>query len=244
MHNQSKWVLVLSAVLFSVGFLLGLAFTIANVWADFEAVLFDPSVGAEAALSSLRCPVLITPQESGTVVATFSNPSELALLRTVRAHISHGFATLMREESERFVLEPGQSRQVVWTVTAADAAWRHFILVRVHELRNYPLPSRTGSCGILVVNVSGLTGNQIVALTAATAVLSMAVSVVLWMAGRRASSGPIPDLTRNMVLLAAIVLAAMLISFTGRWLAGGLLAIVVVLLAVTMTAWAASRATI
>jgi len=40
------------------------------------------------------------------------------------------------------------------------------------------------------------------------------------------------------------VLAAMLISFTGRWLAGGLLAIVVVLLAVTMTAWAASRATI
>ena len=130
-----------------------------------------------------------------------------------------------------------------WTVTAEDAAWRHFILVRVHELRNAPLPSRTGSCGILVLNVPGLTGGQVVFLMAATAVLSLAVSLVLWVAGQRASTRPVPDLTRRMGLLAAVVLAAMALSAGGRWLAGGLLAILTALLTVTMVTWAVSRAT-
>jgi len=243
MQNQSKAVLILSAVLFCMGLVLGVAFTVATVWADLEAALFDSALAADEALSSLRCPVLITSQESGTVAATFANSSGMALLRTVRAHISYGFATLIREEEEQFVLEPGESRQVKWAVTAEDAAWRHFVLVRVHELRNSPLPSRTGSCGILVLNVPGLTGSQVVLLTGATAVLSMVVSVVLWAAGRRASTRPVPDLTRSMSILAGLVLAAMAISATGQWMVGGLLIIFSALLLVTMVTWAISRAT-
>jgi len=243
MQNQSKVVLILSVVLFCVGLLLGAVFTVATVWADLEAALFDPAIDADQALSSLRCPVLITPQESGTVSATFANSSGMALLRTIRAHVSYGFATLIREEEAKFVLEPGETRRVEWAVTGKDAAWRHFVLVRVHELRNSPLPSRTGSCGILVLNVPGLTGNQVVALAVTTAVLGMVVAVVLWAAGRRSSTRPVPDLTRRMSILAALVLVAMALSSTGRWMAGGLLIIFAGLLLVTMVTWAISRAT-
>jgi len=242
MQIHSKTVLILSVVLLTIGLVLGSVYSAASVWADLEASLFDSSLDADEALSSLRCPMLITPQESGIVAATFANPSGQALLRTVRAHISYGFATLMREEEERFVLESGESRRLEWAVTAEDAAWRHFVLVRIHELRNSPLPSRTGSCGVLVLNVPGLTGNQIVALAAATAVLSMAVGIVLWAAGRRASSTPVPDLTRSMSVLAAVVLAAMVISSAGQWMVGGLLMIFAALLLVTMITWAVTRA--
>jgi len=242
-QDSSKTVLILSAVLFCLGLLLGGAFTVATVWADLEAALFDPSLDADEALSSLRCPVLITGQETGQVSATFANSSSRALLRTVRAHISYGFVTLMREEEEQFTLEPGESRRLEWAVTAEDAAWRHFVLVRINELRNSPLPSRTGTCGILVLNVPGLSGNQVVFLAGATAVLSMIVGVVLWAAGRRAASKQVPDLTRSMSVLVALMLAAMVISSRGQWMVGGLLLIFSALILVTMVTWAISRAT-
>jgi hypothetical protein len=234
---------ILSVVLFSIGLLLGVAFVGAAVWADLEASLFDPPVGVDEPLKTLRCPVIITTQESGTVTATFSNPSTRSVPRTVRAHISYGFATLTREVNTQFVLEPGGTHKLEWTVTSDDAAWRHFILTRVHVLRNSPLPSRTGSCGVLVMDLLGLTGNQIVVSSWIASLTTMLIGVILWAVARRSAKERMPNLTGAMVGLAAIVLVAMLASLVGWWVLGGLLLLFVLILTVSVITWAIAKAT-
>jgi hypothetical protein len=234
---------ILSAVLFSIGLLLAMAFSAGAVWADLEASLFEPSRIADEPLKTLRCPLVITSQESGTIAATFTNPSERALRRTVRAYITHGFSSLMREVDTQFMLEPGETHRLEWTVTADDAAWRRFVLVRVNVLRNFPLPSRSGSCGVLVMNLPGLNGNQIVALSFAAILLSMGAGVAIWSAANKSSPGRIPDLTRAMAFLAAIVVASMLFSLLGWWVPGGLLLVLALIVTVSMVTWAVTRAT-
>jgi hypothetical protein len=232
----------LSMVLFCVGLLLGMAFVAATVWADLEASLFEPSKAAQEPLSSLRCPLIITPQESGTITATFTNPGERALRRVVRGTISHGFSSLMREVEAQFMLEPGETHRLEWTVTAADAAWRHFILVRVNVLRNYPLPSRTGSCGVLVMNLPGMTGNQAVALWFTASLVSMVAGLGLWSRATKSSPGPLPDLTRPLILLGAIVVASMLASLIGWWMISGLLLIFALVVTISVITWAVTKA--
>lgn len=234
---------ILSVVLFSVGLVLGMVFSAGALWADLEAFLFDPPISVDEPLKTLRCPVIITAQESGTVSATFTNPSDRAVLRLVRAHISRGFASLMREVENQFELEPGATHKVEWAVTADDAAWGHFILVRVHVLRNNPLPSRSGSCGVLVVNLPGLTGNQVVVLPFVVSLLTMVIGIGLWAARSKSSEGRIPDLTRPMSGLAAIVLAAMVASLLGWWVVGGLLFLLALIITISVATWAVARAT-
>lgn len=233
---------ILSIALFGIGLLLGMGFVAATVWADLEASLFEPTKAAQERLGTLRCPLIITPQEAGTISTTLSNPTERALRQTVRGTISHGFSSLMREVDAQFTLEPGETRKAEWTVTAADAAWRHFILVRVNVLRNFPLPFRSGSCGVLVMNLPGLTGNQIVVLWFAASLMSMVAGLALWSRAIKSSPGPLPDLTRPLILLGAIVAASMLGSLIGWWLASGLLLILVLIVTVAVITWAVTKA--
>lgn len=243
MRNQSRVVLILGAALFLFGLLLGLLFSTGSVWGDLEAIMFDPAPtgGGDAPLSTLRCPVLITAREGGLVSATFHNPSQLALSRTVRFYVSHGFATLVRQEEQQFLLQPGETRRVSFAVTAEDAAWRHFILVRINVLRNLPLPSHSASCGVIVLNLRGLTGGQVVALAVAVSLLSMAAGMVLWIAGRRAADTPTPDLAPIMAALAALTVLAMFFGARGSWVAGGLLIIATLLVGVTLVTWSVTR---
>jgi hypothetical protein len=233
---------ILSVVLFSIGLLLGMALVSGTLWADFEAYFFDAPTLVDEPLKTLHCPVMIAPEESGTVWATFPNPSDKTVPRRIRTHISQGFATLMREIETELELEPGETEKVEWTVTADDAAWGHFILVRVHVLRNVPLPSRSGACGILVLNVLGLTGRWLVILSFALSLLTMVIGIFLW-ARRWSPAEQLPDLTRPMIGLAAIVLAALVTSYLGSWVAGGLLLALALIVTISVVTWAVTRAT-
>lgn len=231
----------LGMLLFSIGLFLGMAVSAGVLWGDLEAFLFDSSLGADEPLKTLRCPVIITSGETGTVTATFTNSGEKAVVRLVRAHISDGFVTLMREVNDRLVLEPGEIRRLKWTVTPDDAVWKHFILVRVHVLRSSPLPSYTGSCGILVMDLPGLTGNQIIVLTLLLSALSTTAGVGLVAAGSRPSGGQAPGLIRRMGGLTAIGLATLLSSFVGWWMAGILLLLLTLIVAVSIVGWSVAR---
>lgn len=241
MKIRGKAARILGMALLSLGLLLGAAFSTAAVWGDLEASLFDPSIGSEAKLTTLRCPVIITPRESGTIVARFSNPSDREVLRTVRAHISYGFSTLMREETAQFVLKPGETRKLDWEVTASDAAWRHFILVRVNALRNAPLPSYSGACGVLVLNIPGLSGGLTLALIVTLSVLLIAAGAALWLLNRPAAA-QVPDRTNAVLALIAVVLVAMFAGAMGWWALGGLMILFALVLTASVATWAITRA--
>lgn len=220
----------LGVLIFALGVVLGLAFYSGAAWGDLEAFLFHVEGDADASLGSLSCPVVITSTESGTVSATFRNPTERPIKPVVRTHISEGFVTLMRRIDDRPSLEPGEKQRLEWTVTADDAAYGYLILARVFVKYPYPLPARTAACGVLVIDLPGWTGSQVTALVVVGSLLCMVGGVGLWVAGNRPLSGRILDATRAMIALAVVVLLGIIGSFLGWWLLSGLLLMIALLL--------------
>jgi hypothetical protein len=230
MNSENKAIRTLGVLIFAAGVVLGMALFGSAVWGDFEATLFDTSMRGNAPLKTLRCPVMITSAGPGTVTATFTNPLEKPIDYYIRAHITQGYVTLMREEITNLALDPGETQAVQWTVTPDDAAYGRLILLRVRLAAKYPLPSRHGSCGILVVDLPYFSGNLIFAFALAASLLSMASGAGLWVVANRPLSGPGLDVTRAMGALAGSVLAGTIVALLGWWLPGGLILVFTVLL--------------
>jgi hypothetical protein len=219
-------------VIYSLGVLFGMLLAGASVWGNFEAFLFDNRLPAEETISRMSCPLLITSSETGTITASFSNPSDRSAQTTVRAHITDGMFSLMREIDTRLQLEPRETKQLEWTVYPEDAAWERFILVRIYSIRSTPLPSRTGSCGIIVVNVPFFSGSQIVALTAITSLLAMFAGLGIWNSANRPLSSQKRYARQIMVVLAALIIIGLVLSIFRLWLIGGILLVFTVLVIV------------
>lgn len=237
MSIQRKAIRVLGLVLFTVGIVLGMALFATAAWGDFEASLFDLSLPSDGPLNTLSCPVLVTAAESGTVSATFTNPSERPIQRRVRIHVSDGLVTLLREEKSMLPLDPGERQRLQWTVTADDAVWGRLILARVYVYRQYPLPSATAACGILLVDLPPFTGGHVLALAVAASLLGIGLGGWLWMASNRPLAGRIRRVTYGMAVLAGIVLAGMSASLLGWWLLAVGLLVLAILLALALFAY-------
>jgi hypothetical protein len=219
----------LGVLLFSVGLLLGMALFGAIVWADFEAVLFDPGLQQDAPLRSLRCPVMIARSETGSVTASLSNPLDRSTERYVRAHITDGYITLMREVNRSVSLAPGERQRLEWEVTGDDAAFERFILVKVILRGRYPLPSRQGTCGILVVDVPYLTGEQVFGLAFGASLLCMIGGLVLWTRASQPLGQRERQAARAMGVLAAGVLLGTTVGLVGWWLPGFIIFLIMLL---------------
>jgi hypothetical protein len=230
MDSKNKNIRTLGVLIFSVGFLLGLALLAIVVWGDLEAHIFDPAIPSDEMLTTLRCPVMITAPEVGTVTATFTNPLDRPVEFRIRTHISEGHVTLMREENTSLPLEPGETQPLQWTVTADDAAFRRLILVRVRLFGKYPLPSRAGSCGILVVDLPYLSGSLIFALAFAASLLGMAGGAGLWVVANRPLSDQSLGVLRAMGALAGCVVVGTIIGLLGHWMLGGVVFVITLLL--------------
>jgi hypothetical protein len=230
MKKRNRLLAIMGVLIFAVGVVPGLAFYGAAAWGDLEAFLFASSVDADASLGSLRCPIVITSTESGTLSATLENPTERTIRPTIQTLISEGFVTLMRRIDDQPSLEPGEKKRLEWAVTADDAAYGYLILARVFVRYPYPLPKRTSACGVLVIDLPGWTGGQVTALVVVGSLLCMIAGVGLWMAGNRPLSGRIQDASRAMIALAVVVLLGIISSFMELWLLSGLLLVIALLL--------------
>ena len=214
----------LAVILVSVGVLLALALSAIAITGDAEATLFNAGLAhfRDEALPNLRCPVLITETESGIVSATFENTLERPVEFKVRTHISQ-YIPMWREIDSDLPVEAGAAERLEWTVTSDDAVQGNYILVKVLRFRKYPLPALLGSCGILVVNLPFLTGNQITALAVAASLLGLVGGVGLWVVAHRPLMGSALEAARAMGVLAGIVVVGMIASLLGAWMLGALL---------------------
>lgn len=218
-------------VIYAIGFVLVLTLAAITVWGGMEAALFDPSISAEERLRSLRCPVLMTPEEEVKVRATFSNPSERRIQIPIRTRISHGHITLMREVAITLSLEPGEAQTLEWQVGSDDIVFGRFILIRVFGMRSAPLPSRAGSCGIMVLNVPFLTGSQLLLLWLGLGLLAMLIGGRLWLINVRPLNDQTRRVGRTITLLALIVIATLIAALFNYWAVGiPALALVLILL--------------
>ena len=231
----------LGVLIFSVGVVLGIALFSIVLWGDFEAARFDAAYRFDEPLKTLRCPVIMTAIDIGSVAASFTNSLDRPVEFRIRTHISQGSATLMREENSILPLDPGKTQEISWTVTPDDAAFGRLILARVRLFGKYPLPSRDGSCGILFVNMSNLTGNQIFVLILAATLSCMAIGAGLWVIGNKPLSGLRLTVIQAMGALAGCVVVGTIVGLLGYWLLGGIILVVTVLLIGTTIAYFITR---
>jgi hypothetical protein len=218
---NSKLLQILSSVLLAAGLVMGLTFSAVATIGDLESAVFISGLPAEERLTSLRCPMVMNADEVGHIRAHVSNTSDRPRLRTVRAQISIGLSNLTREEEVHFEQPAGETREVTWTVTPEDAAYgESLILVQVYSLPNSPLPSYSGSCGIMLVNIPGLTGAQIVSVFFGVTLASLAGGMGLWLASHRPLEGRTAKLAGGLGALTGFTLAGMFASLAGIWLIG------------------------
>jgi hypothetical protein len=231
MASQNKLLRILSVLVLSLGVLLGIALTAIAAWGDFEANRFDTDLSLlrDASLRTFRCPVIMTTNESGTVRATLRNPLDRPVTLTVRLDVSN-YITLKRENTVRLPLAPGERQKLEWTVTPDDVVYGDLILVKILQFRQYPLPGRLGSCGIVVVDSPYLTGGQIVALGFGVSLLAMLGAIGLWLASQRPLTRRGRQSASTMAAFAGSVVAGMICSLLGAWMLAVLLLAVNILL--------------
>jgi hypothetical protein len=227
---------VWSTLLFATGVFIGILFVTGASWADYEASLFDADNGADGILWSVRCPVMIAPNERGFAQAVIKNDLPRQRIRRVQTHISAGFVTLMDEHLETLDLAPGEARSLRWEFGAENAAWKRFVLIRVTLFGSYPSPAQTGSCGVQVVDFWGLPGKWITFLACFFSWGFILAGVLL----RRRSQIQTGQ-SKSYSLMSALIgllLAGMLSVLPGLWLVGALSMLGTFLLGLIATAQA------
>ena len=202
----------LGALLFLAGVFVGLTLSGAVAWGESEARIYS-SFNGDSNLA-IKCPMIISPAETGTISAEIVNLTGEDIKPVVTVEITHG--KVPREIKQTFPLKSLKSESVQWIVDSSDVIFERVILVNALQSRYSHNPSRSGSCGILVFNLFGLTGVQTFGLLLGFSLILMLAGGGLWLHVRRPLdrfSGSLVQI--NTVLLAVTILA--LLSTLARW---------------------------
>jgi len=230
MKNLNWFFSTMGTLLFSIGILLGFFLLSMIVWGDLEASLFSSSMDAEKSLSSLHCPVFLSPNETGKVAVTLKNPSDKPLERFTRVFISEGFVTLMREIKQTVSIPASGKENVVWEVYPEDAVYDRIIFFRVYVNAKYPRPSLGASCGIIMIDLWGLTGNQTLWLIILTSLVCIGIGILIWTRKIKPNKETIWNRIHSMYALAFLLFSGILIGYMGAWVIALLLLASAVLL--------------
>ena len=178
-----------------------------SVWGDIKAVPFDnlKHLAAEP-LSTLQCPAIITSSETGTIFAIFSNVRNLEVTMDTRATITNGSVGGTITIDNEVLLEPEESQRLSWQVNAQNATADHFILARIHQLAMASQPLKNASCGIFVINLPFLTGQQFLLISMGLAGLLSIGGIILFAIRNNSWSLKNPGLRRLLIFIAVSLL--------------------------------------
>jgi len=216
MESRKKNFRTMGIVLFYAGFLAGMVLFILMNWAYFEAYFyFGYTAPADMALTNLRCPLMMTSAESGQVTASISNNSDLDLTIPVRTEFSYFGASKL--DKVDYPLAMGQTQNLSWTVTKENMVFGHLILARVFVYSSFTLPSRSATCGTVVVGLPGLTGIELFIIVLVFSLVCMAAGWGLWIAGNLPFQAPGLIATRAMAIFTVAVVLGLIAGYIGWW---------------------------
>ena len=212
--------MIFGGIFLSLGILLGFILCGVIVWGDLEASVFTSGGNGDSTQMNLNCPVVITPAETGTISVILKNPADKESDRYLRASVTEGFATLVRETKTKVPLPANGKQKVEWKVYPEDAAFKRVILFRVFVNAKYPYPSMSGYCGIVKINTPWLGGNQLLAIASLISVACLVTGSVIWEIGVKPTTTK-ARFSRNAVyFLAGILVLSAIVSYFGLWLIG------------------------
>ena len=217
-------------LLFAIGFLIGLWLLGGIVWANLEAgLLASGDVGEN--LSSLRCSLVVTPNEMARARVTLENPLDRPIDRFVRWRIAQRHVLLVDQFRDTASLQPGEKQTLERDVSPSSGVYGgRFLMVGVYVGSTYPLPAMEGSCGVWVIPVTWLDGMQILVFGNLAALLGMALGLLLV---RRNPSGPGGVSGGAFATMLVIYVIGMGATLALRWWAiGGAAVLLMILLMV------------
>jgi hypothetical protein len=231
MQSTKKLSRTLGVVLFCAGVLAGMVMFILMNWAYFEASFyFGNGAPANGILTNLRCPLVMTTSDMGKVSMSVTNNTSNDLSIPVQIELSYyGAATLDKTD---YPVAAGATRNISWKVTSDNLVFGHLVMARVYQFRSYTLPSRTNTCGTVMVALPGVTGMQVFIIMLVFSLVAMVAGWWLWLAGSRPLQHEGIIATRAMVLMTIICVFGILGGILGWWglglicAAGGLLLII------------------
>lgn len=207
---------IIGMLLFLVGAILGMLLFGFVAWANLEANYYGFEDMGGGHLTSVKCPNILSTSDLGVVGATFNNPSNNPVDFMVRADISN--RGVYRQVPKMIHLDPHKSVNVEWNVSSADVNLRNFIFVQIVNFPYTKYGFRQGICGIVVLNIPGLTGSQLFTLVMITILGGILGGIFIWEGSGKPFDGKLPEITRAMKVLGVLVLVGMLFSFAGSWL--------------------------
>lgn len=226
--NTKRSSLLLGGVSYWIGAAAGLFLIFVAVWADMESSLYGFPRLATTGLGGLHCPILLTPEEGGTISLDVINPTDGRISPSIKVMISTPI--LAQESLETLQLAPGESQRLQWSVGPQNIDLGLFIFAKVLQYSAYPLPSRETTCGIFVIDLPGR-GTLVTGVLVALSLLGMGWGLYRIQKNGAAQSASSPWRGKQfgaMVFLALMTTLGLVICFAGSWL----VALVVLVLAV------------
>ena len=197
--------------IFMIGALLSFVLFFSNFLQDTEAIIFSALLTGDTVLTSMRCPEIITTAETGTIEAQVSNQADKSKLRVVRTRISKGHLTYARESQDNFYLDPGEHRDMTWTIYPEDAAYGYLVLTKVYVFPQDPMTSYVGTCGTMVLDLPFLRGWQIIAAINGLSLVMMAVGYTKYVRLNRPMFRRKRAVANLMLVIAAVIITGMVV---------------------------------
>lgn len=219
----------ISGIVFFFGIFVGLALAAIPIWSAFEAQAYYFTGETFEPFNGLHCPMLMTTSETKTITATFDNPSNQEIQPYYQVVTS---GPLPQKFENQFSIPPHTSKTVQWTVDENEIDMESFAFSKIEILPDSDHSTRRAICGIMMLNVPGLSGDQIFWLLFIISLLAITIGFVMWERSLDQTKDSSVALQRAMQFMGVAVLLAMLTAFMGWWLVGLAFGIIVILLMV------------
>ena len=165
-------------IIFSIAIFLGFILILVRAVPDLEASMYGFILFNYPRLSSLSCPMLMTTADREPVTVKIRNPLDRTLSWYVDAQFSPNI--IISDTSERFDLQPGESKVLSWDVDQANVDLGNFIFARALATSSSTLPKREATCGTFVLNLPFKGGPIIFYAILILSVLGVTLGLILW----------------------------------------------------------------
>lgn len=214
-------------IAFATGILLGTLLFGGLAWADLEAVFYGLTHLTNTPLNGLVCPPLMTRSEVTHLTVTAHNDHDLPIAPVVRVEIST--TGLRFTDQVQVKLAPGQSQSLVWPLSANNIDLNYFVFAKAYRFPDYQTPLAEDTCGILVINAPGLSGQVLLALWLGLSLIFTLLG--LWLLQPRVEfPGPRISMSSARRALAIAMFTGIIFGVQGAWLPGVLALVAVILL--------------
>jgi hypothetical protein len=168
----------LGSIIFIFGIILGILLSLVRALPDLESTMYGFYKFGYPNLSSLSCPLLMTPSDQEDVTIKLKNNLD----RPITWHIEAQFSAdnLINTITNNEELQPGESRVLSWEVNHNNISLGNFIFARVYTSAAAAQERREAYCGTLVINLPFAGGPTVYYSSILVTAICLGLGLWLW----------------------------------------------------------------